>query len=290
MRILITGAAGMLARAARAEFLARGHQVEALDRTALDVTDAAAVHDAVVALQPDVVLQCAAYTRVDDAERDESRAHLVNASATAHLAAACRAVGARLVYPSTDYVFDGRATSPYTPDARTAPLGAYGRTKLAGEGAATSAGSYLVVRTSWLYGAGGRNFVSTILERGGRGEALRVVADQRGSPTWTGDLARTIATLLEREAPSGVYHATNRGETTWYGLAVEALRVAGLDAQVTPVTTAEFPRPAPRPAYSVLDCTSTEAVTGAIPEWREALAAALAEVPGWLGAGTSPAT
>lgn len=272
MRILLTGAAGMLAQTARAEFEARGHQVDALDRVALDVTDPAAVDDAVRALRPDAVLQCAAYTRVDDAEREEPEAHRINAVATAHLARACRAAGARLVYPSTDYVFDGRATAPYTTDAPTAPLGAYGRSKLAGEAAARRAGEWLVVRTSWLYGAGGKNFVDTILERARQGGALRVVADQRGAPTWTGDLARVIAGLLEQRAPSGVYHATNQGETTWYGLAMEALRLAGVEAEVTPVTTAEFPRPAPRPAYSVLDCAATEAIVGEIPGWREGLA------------------
>jgi dTDP-4-dehydrorhamnose reductase len=273
MRILITGAAGMLAQAARAELEARGHQVDALDRAALDITDAVAVERVVSEFRPDAVLQGAAYTRVDDAERDEPAAHLVNATATAHLARACRAVGARLIYPSTDYVFDGRATSPYTPDAPTAPLGAYGRSKLAGEIAARGAGEWLVVRTSWLYGAGGKNFVDTILERARQGGALRVVADQRGAPTWTGDLARVIATLLERQAPSGVYHATNRGETTWYGLAVEAVRLAGVDAAIAPVATTEFPRPAPRPAYSVLDCAATEAIVGEIPGWREGLTA-----------------
>jgi dTDP-4-dehydrorhamnose reductase len=275
MLILITGAAGMLAQAARAELLARGHQVHALDRAALDVTDPAAVDDVVHTIRPDAVIQCAAYTRVDDAEGDEPAAHLVNAVSTAHLARACGAGGGRLVYPSTDSVFDGSATSPYPPDAPTAPLGAYGRSKLAGEAAAREAGNWLVVRTSWLYGAGGKNFVDTILERARRGDPLRIVADQRGSPTWTGDLARVIAALREQEAPSGVYHATNRGETTWYGLALEAVRLAGVEAEITPVTTAEFPRPAPRPAYSVLDCTSTEAVVGEIPGWREALAEAL---------------
>lgn len=285
MHILITGAAGMLAQAARSEFLDRGHQVEALDRAALDVTDAAAVGKAVQELRPDVVLQCAAYTRVDDAEREEAEAHRINASATGHLARACRAVGARLIYPSTDYVFNGHATSPYTTAAPTAPLGAYGRSKLAGEAEARGAGSYLVVRTSWLYGAGGRNFVATILERARRGEALRVVADQRGSPTWTGDLARVIAELLEQGAPSGIYHAVNRGETTWYGLAREALQIAGVEAELTPVATAEFPRPAPRPAYSVLDCTTTESLVGPIPGWREALARALAPNPELLAGG-----
>lgn len=275
MRILLTGAGGMLARAVHGEFVARGHEVVALDRAALDVTDAAAVEAVVHELRPTAVIQCAAYTQVDDAEREESAAHRVNAEATGHLARACRAVGARLVYPSTDYVFAGRARSPYLPDAATNPLSAYGRSKLAGEGAARGAGDFLIVRTSWLYGAGGRNFVAMILERARRGEALRVVDDQRGSPTWTGSLAHVLVEMLEHRAPAGIYHATNQGETTWYGLACEAIRQAGMDAEITPVTTAEFPRPAPRPAYSVLDCASTIAVAGAIAGWREALGEAL---------------
>ncbi len=278
MKILITGAGGMLAWAVRREFQARGHEVEALGRTALDITVAAMVADVVKALRPDAVVQCAAYTRVDDAEREEAEAYRVNAEGTRYLARACRAVGARLVYPSTDYIFDGRATSPYSPDAPANPLGAYGRSKLAGEAAAREAEDYLVVRTSWLYGAGGRNFVSTILERARRGEPLRVVDDQRGSPTWTGSLARVIAGLVEERAPTAVYHATNRGETTWYGLAREALEQAGLEAEITPVTTGEFPRPAPRPAYSVLDRAGTEAVVGEIMGWREALALALVDL------------
>lgn len=275
--MLITGSRGMLARAVRRELERRGHDVIALDRAALDVTDARAVDSVVRGERPDVVVQCAAYTRVDDAETEESEAHRVNAEATHHVALACRAVGARFIYPSTDYVFDGAATSPYRPDSPTNPLGAYGRSKLAGEAAAREAGDYLVVRTSWLYGAGGRNFVATILERARAGQPLRVVVDQRGSPTWTGSLAEILAGLMERGAPAGTYHATNRGETTWHGLAVEALRLAGIDAEVAPVTTAEFPRPARRPAYSVLDCSATEAVVGPIAGWREALAAAMGE-------------
>lgn len=275
MRILITGANGMLAGAVRTELLARGHDLIALDRAALDVTDPNAVLATVRATRPDVAIQCAAYTRVDDAERDEAAAYRVNAEATASLARACREVGARLVYPSTDYVFDGTATSPYTPDSPTNPLGAYGRTKLAGEAVAREAGDYLIVRTSWLYGEGGKNFVSTILSRAVMGEALRVVDDQTGSPTWTGTLARVLAAMIEADAPSGVYHAVNGGETTWYGLAVEALRVAGIEAEISPVSTSEFPRPAPRPTYSVLDCSETESVVGEIEGWREALAAAI---------------
>lgn len=270
--ILVTGAGGLLAHAVRHEFERRGHDVTALDRAALDVTDEAKVRDAVFDLRPDVVLHCAAYTRVDDAEREEDRAFLVNATAAGHVARACRDAGARFVYPSTDYVFDGTSATPYTPTDPTNPIGAYGRSKLAGEAAAREAGDYLIARTSWLYGAGGPNFVATMIERAREGQPLRVVDDQRGSPTWTGTLARALADLLEARAPSGVYHIANRGETTWYGLARDALRLAGIDAKLMPVPSDEFPRPAPRPAYSVLDVAATEAVIGEIAGWREALA------------------
>lgn len=277
MKVLVTGANGMLARAVRDEFGCRGHEVAAYARERLDVTDAAVVDRVVRYEAPDAVIQCAAYTRVDDAEREEAAALAVNGTGTASVAAACRAVGARLVYPSTDYVFDGSASSPYAPDAEPAPINAYGRTKLAGEAAASAAGEWLVVRTSWLYGAGGRNFVRAMLDRARAGESLRVVDDQRGAPTWTRSLARVFAALLERSAPSGIYHATDRGETTWHGLAVAALELAGVDATVEPVTSDAFPRPARRPRYSVLDCAGTEAIVGELPAWRSALADALRE-------------
>lgn len=277
MRVLVTGARGMLARALLRELERRGHEVVGLGRDALDVTDADAVERAVREWAPDVVVQCAAYTRVDDAETDEATAFAVNAEGTRNVARACRVIGARLVYPSTDYVFDGRATSPYRPDHPPAPLNAYGRSKLAGEAAAREAGDWIIARTSWLYGAGGRNFVSTILRRAMEGTPLRVVDDQRGTPTWTGTLAVTLAGLLEADVPSGIYHTTGRGETTWYGFAREALRLAGIDADIVPVPTEAFPTPARRPRYSVLDCSSTEAVVGPLPDWREALAKALAE-------------
>ncbi len=276
MRVLITGAGGMLARALEAEGLAAGHDVVALPRAQLDVTDADAVARAVALARPAAVLHCAAYTHVDDAERNAAEALVVNATGALNVARACAAHGARFLYPGTDYVFDGRAQRPYSPDSPTAPAGAYARSKLAGEAATAAAGDYLIVRTAWLYGAGGRNFVSTILERARAGAQLRVVDDQRGSPTWTGDLARILLRLLERDAPAGTYHATNSGEATWCELARAATEIAGIDAHITPVTTAEVPRPAPRPAYSVLDCSGTAAIVGAIPHWRDALERALA--------------
>src|SRR5690606_14190035 len=172
VRVLVTGAGGMLARAVREEFARRGHDVVALDRAALDVTDEAAVRRALHEHRPAAVLHCAAYTRVDDAEAEEALAFAVNAEAARHVARACREVGARFVYPSTDYVLDGRAATPYHPEAPTSPLNAYGRSKRAGEAAAAEAGDHLVVRTSWLFDGRGRNFVTTILERARRGERL----------------------------------------------------------------------------------------------------------------------
>ena len=274
MKILVTGAGGMLARAIVAEAAVRGHAVTALARTDLDVTDAAAVLRTMDDARPDAVIQCAAFTRVDDAETAEDVARLVNADGAREVARAAAAAGARMLYPSTDYVFDGAAAKPYAPDDPTAPLNAYGRTKLAGENAVLAEGGS-VVRTSWLYGAGGPNFVTAILRRARAGEPLRVVDDQHGSPTWTGSLAVVLLTLLEKDAPNGVYHATNSGETTWFGFAAEALRLAGIEADMTRATTAEFQRRARRPAYSVLDCGATEAIVGPIPDWRAALATAL---------------
>jgi dTDP-4-dehydrorhamnose reductase len=274
---MITGGNGMLAQALANALDAGGHEAVPFDRAALDVTDAAAVHAAVLAIRPEAVVQCAAYTRVDDAEREETAAARVNADAVAHVAAACREVRARLVYPSTDYVFDGMARMPIPPDAPTSPINAYGRSKLAGEANAAMSGDALVVRTSWLYGRGGKNFVSTVLGRARAGHPLRVVDDQVGAPTWTHSLSTMIVGLLEAAAPAGVYHATNAGSTTWYGLACAAVETVGIEASIMPVYSAEFVTPAVRPSYSVLDCTATYAVVGDAPQWRDALATAIAE-------------
>jgi dTDP-4-dehydrorhamnose reductase len=270
VKILITGAGGMLAHACTERARSRGHDVMPYDRAALDVTDAHAVHTTILQAQPDAVLQCAAYTRVDAAEDDEIAAHEVNARATALVSKACAEAGARLVYPSTDYVFDGRSAQPYLPNAQTGPLNAYGRTKLAGEVQAAHADA-LIVRTSWLYGPHGRNFVRTIITRARAGEPLRVVNDQRGAPTFTFDLADAILRLLEQQAPPGIFHVTNSGDTTWYELALAATVAAGVHTDIAPVSASELPTPARRPAYSVLDCTATEGFTGALPHWRDAL-------------------
>lgn len=277
MKALVTGAGGMLARAVRIELERRGHAVAARNRHGLDVTDAPAVGHAMEAVEPDVVVHCAAYTRVDDAEREEAQAFALNAVSAETVARACRRHGARMLYPSTDYVFGGNATRPYAPDDPTNPINAYGRSKQAGESLARVAGDAIVVRTSWLYGAGGRNFVATVLVRARAGDRLRIVDDQRGSPTWTRSLAATLVGVLEADAAPGIYHAANHGETTWYGLAHEALRLAGVEAAIEPVRSAWSAGTARRPRYSVLDCAATEKLVGPMGDWREALAAAIEE-------------
>ena len=263
----------MLARALVPELRRRGHAVEAPPRSELDVTDGAALCARILQIRPDTVVQCAAFTAVDAAEEREAEAHRVNAEATATAASACHKIGAALVYPSTDYVFPGEGSTPYRPDDATRPVNAYGRTKRAGELAASEAGRWMVVRTSWLYGAGGPNFVDTIRRLARERERLEVVDDQVGRPTWTGTLARGMAGLIEGGA-EGIMHVTDQGDpASWWEVAREVVRGIGSPAEVAPVPTAHFPRPARRPAYSVLDCSATEAVLGeALPEWRGVLA------------------
>ncbi len=285
MRVLITGGHGMLARALVRELSDRGHEVSAPGREELDALDIGALDRFVERIRPAALIQCAAYTRVDDAELDEAGAFATNALAAALAAEVCRKTGIRFVYPSTDYVFAGTAARPYAPSDPPAPRSAYGRSKLAGEWAARLAGDFLVVRTAWLYGGGGRSFVKAILDQARRGGSLRVVADQWGSPTWTADLAAVIAALLERSASAGVYHATNSGKTTWHGFASEIARRIGLPGEVAPISSDQSSRRAVRPSYSVLDTSGTEALVGAIPGWEDALGRALqsdfaADLPG----------
>jgi dTDP-4-dehydrorhamnose reductase len=288
---LVTGAGGMLGRDLTALLRARGAEFTALSRADLDITDAAAVSAAVRAAQPDVVVNCAAWTAVDAAEEHEDEALAINGHGPAHLAAACAATGALLVHPSTDYVFAGDASTPYAEDAPTAPAGAYGRTKLAGEQAVLAAlpdASY-VVRTAWLYGAHGKNFVKTMLRLAGNGTSPGVVADQHGQPTWTADVAAQLHALVEKAAPPGIYHATSSGETTWFGFAEAIFARYHQDqgpaaaertvATPRPVTTAEYPTPARRPAYSVLGHDAWQAAGIApIGDWREALERAYPEI------------
>lgn len=274
MRYLITGASGMLGRDLQAALAER--EVTALSRADLDVTDRDAVREAVRG--HDVVFNASAYTKVDDAESHEDAAYAVNALGTQYLAIAAREAGAKLVTISTDYVFKGDATAPYAEDAARDPLNAYGRTKAAGEELALAAhpeGTY-IVRTAWLYGEHGPNFAKTMLRLAATHDTVTVVDDQRGQPTWTGDLAEQLLRLADSNAVSGVYHGTASGETTWFGFAREVFQQAGLDpARVQPTTSAEFVRPAARPAYSVLGHDAWRAAgLPVMRDWREALAEA----------------
>jgi dTDP-4-dehydrorhamnose reductase len=274
-RWLVTGADGMLGRDLTDLLNAEGDQVIGLNRAGLDVTDAGAVAAALKHHRPDVVVNCAAWTAVDDAEAREDEALNVNGRAVGYLADACAQGGVALVQVSTDYVFDGHAEKPYAEDHPAAPRSAYGRTKLAGEQAARAAlpdGGY-VVRTAWLYGAHGSSFVRTMLTRARAGSPVSVVDDQRGQPTWTADVAAQIHAMVSAGAPAGTYHATSSGETTWFDLARAVYALAGADlALVTPTTSAAYQRPAPRPAYSVLGHDAWLAPgLEPIGDWRDAL-------------------
>ncbi|WP_125774486.1 dTDP-4-dehydrorhamnose reductase [Antribacter gilvus] len=251
-RWLVVGAGGMLGQDVVAAATAAGHDVTGLSgRAALDVTDAAAVRAALVGY--DVVVNCTAWTAVDDAESHEAEAFAVNAVGAANLARAAEEAGARLVHVSTDYVFDGVASAPYAEDEALAPRSAYGRTKAAGEWAVRSASpEALVVRTAWLYGAGGGCFPKTIARVAAERESLTVVDDQVGQPTWTVDLADLLVRLVAAAVPGGIYHGTSSGQVSWCGFASEVVASAGLTTKVEPVTSEQFVRPAPRPAYSVL--------------------------------------
>jgi len=272
MRILIAGAGGLLGGALVAEARQRGSDVVALCHGELDVTDPVAVAEALSAAAPDVVVNCAGYTSVDRAEAEPELARRVNRDGARNVATASAAAGAVPVYISTDYVFDGTVRTPYRPDHPTSPLGVYGATKLEGERAtAEAAFEHLIVRTSWLYG-GDNGFVPAILRGAEAGQSLRVVGDQEGRPTWAPHAASALLDLVERGA-RGIHHVAGGGSCAWLELAREAVRLAGLQVPIQEVTTKEFGAPAPRPPYSVLDLTDTEAVLGrAMPDWREGLA------------------
>jgi dTDP-4-dehydrorhamnose reductase len=276
MRWLVTGGAGMLAQDLRQEL--EGRDATFLGHAELDVADIESVIAAVTG--HDVVVNAAAYTRVDDAETDVETATAVNATGAENLAIATESIGAKLVQVSTDYVFDGTATTPYAEDAPVSPVSVYGRTKADGERLAIAAhpAGTLVLRTAWLYGAGGDNFVTSVLRLAGRLDTVPVLTDQLGQPTWTVDLSRQIVASVDADLPPGIYHATNSGSTSRFDFAREIYRLAGLDPErIVPAAGDQFTRPAPRPAYSVLGHAGWARV-GFPPlrSWREALVDAAA--------------
>jgi dTDP-4-dehydrorhamnose reductase len=271
MRVLITGANGILGRAL-AERLGGAHTLYLWGRGEADLTDEAQVRAAAKSIAFEAVVHAAAMTNVDGCESEPERALVQNRDATRIVASVARERGATLVYVSTDYVFDGTKGTPYLEEDPPSPINVYGRTKLAGEEAArASGGPSLVVRTSWLYGPGGKNFVDTIAAKLGRGESLEVVDDQRGSPTYARDLADGIEVLLRRGA-LGTVHVTNSGHTTWHGFAVEIARYLGSTAPIVATTSERIQRPAARPKYSVLSGARYRGLTGeSLRSWEEAV-------------------
>ena len=266
--ILVVGSKGMLGQELMGLF---GSAARGVDVEDIDITDLSSVQRVLVTLKPRMVVNVAAYTDVDGCETDAELALQVNGEGVAHLAMISKEIGAKLVQVSTDYVFDGGKDSPYLEDDAPAPLGVYGESKLAGEMNAKFNPDHLVVRTQWLYGHAGKNFVETMLRLAGERKELDVVDDQIGSPTWTYDLALAIKALIDKGC-SGTYHAANSGFVSWNGFAREIFRQAGIEVTVNPMSTEKLERPAKRPLNSKLDCSKLTEDTGFVPEpWQEAL-------------------
>jgi len=284
MNILVTGANGQLGSELRK--ISRNFSDKRFfftDVAELDITNPVAVNDFFEMNGIQTVINCAAYTAVDKAESDEPAATLINAAAVGHLAKACNKADATLIHISTDYVYDGRACQPYSEEHPTAPASVYGRTKLAGEKAALTTPKSVVIRTSWLYSSFGNNFVKTMLRLGKERDTLNVVFDQVGTPTYASDLAQ-VSILIAAQAEQnklirGVFHYSNEGVCSWYDLAHEIMQQAGLKCAVKPIETKDYPTPATRPHYSVLNKERIKAEYGVkIPHWKESLSRCLAEM------------
>lgn len=269
--VVVVGALGMLGRAWLELLTRRGIEHVGLDLPTLDITDPQSIRDHIGA-GTRTVINCAAFTDVDGAETREADARVLNADAVRHLAEHCKVIGATLVHYSTDYVFDGKATTPYPVEHPHDPVNAYGRTKAQGERILTASGCrHLLIRTSWLYAPWAHNFVLTMLRLTRQRDELKVVDDQRGRPTSAQHLAKTSLTLLEK-GEVGTFHVTDGGECTWYEFTREIMRLAGNECNLQPCGSGEFVRPAIRPAYSVLDINKTEAIVGPLPDWKRNLA------------------
>lgn len=280
MKVLITGAGGQLGTALQ-RTAPQWADINAIDVDDVDLTDDAMLRARLVVEAPDIIINAAAYTAVDKAEEAEDTALAINAAAVAVMAAAMAEQGGKLVHVSTDFVFDGTSSRPYLPDDERAPISAYGRTKAAGEDHVRD--SDILVRTAWVYAAGGANFVRTMIRLMNERDELGIVSDQIGSPTWATGLAQTLWGLIEKDA-SGTYHHTDDGAISWYDFAVaiaeeaHELGLIGTIPTINPITTSQYPTPARRPAYSVLDCRATRALLGEEPVgWRTNLRTMLKE-------------
>jgi dTDP-4-dehydrorhamnose reductase len=278
-KVLVTGAAGQLGQDVVNTLTEAGYEVHGFGHAELDITNMNQVEQVLGEVQPDIVVHSAAYTKVDQAESDQEAAFAVNAIGTRNIAVVSEALGAKLVYISTDYVFNGEAEVAYTEFDQPTPLGVYGKSKYAGEVFVHDFHSkFFILRTSWVFGAHGGNFVKTMLKLAGTQPELKVVNDQRGCPTYTVDLASFIRDVIET-SNYGTYHVSNSGECSWYEFAKTIFELSGKTVKVTPVTTKEFPRPAPRPKNSVFDHMALRLNGfGELPSWRNALERFLTEI------------
>ncbi len=278
MKVLVTGVKGQLGHDVVNELAKRGHTPVGVDIDEMDITDAASVERVLKETAPDAVIHCAAYTAVDAAEDNEALCRRVNAEGTENIARVCGELDCKLMYISTDYVFNGQGERPWEPDDPREPLNVYGQTKYEGELAVEKLEKYFIVRIAWVFGINGKNFIKTMLNLGKTRDTLTVVCDQIGSPTYTYDLARLLADMIETDR-YGRYHATNEGLCSWYEFAAEIFRQAGMQVNVIPVSSDQYPARAKRPANSRMDKSKLDAAGFArLPAWQDALARYLREL------------
>lgn len=282
MKVFVTGVKGQLGHDVVNELEKRGHKAIGVDIEEMDITDSRSVTSVITDAAPDAVIHCAAYTAVDAAEDNEDLCRLVNADGTKNIVNVCRDLNCKLMYISTDYVFNGQGTRPWEPDDEREPLNVYGQTKYEGELAVETLEKYFIVRIAWVFGVNGKNFIKTMLNLGKTRDSLTVVNDQIGSPTYTFDLARLLVDMIETEK-YGRYHATNEGLCSWYEFACEILKQAGIRIPVSPVSSSEYPAKAKRPMNSRMDKSKLREMGFVpMPPWQDALHRYL-EVLGELG-------
>ena len=278
MRVLVTGVKGQLGHDVMNELAGRGHEGIGVDIQEMDITDAASVEKVITEAAPDAVIHCAAYTAVDAAEDNVDLCRRVNAGGTENIARVCKALNCKMMYISTDYVFNGQGTRPWEPDDKREPLNVYGQTKYEGELAVETLEKFFLVRIAWVFGVNGKNFIKTMLNLGKTRDHLTVVADQIGSPTYTYDLARLLVDMIETDR-YGRYHATNEGLCSWYEFACEIFKQAGMNVTVSPVTSDQYPAKAKRPMNSRMDKSKLDEMGfKRLPSWQDALGRYLKEI------------